>query len=149
MKERQNGAPWGLYLRVALWIVATASWPVMLLEAWSAFATLPSPERLETSRLAAIPTLRTVARLVMRSAAELAVVLALLWPWRERWYTRRLLGSAGLLAVWFVATAPLVLTRLEWVHRRWLVFLVALQLAFVVVRLTVELLRRLLSGTGR
>jgi hypothetical protein len=102
----------------------------MLLYAWSAFATFPSTERLERSHMAAIPTLATVAWLVVRSALELAVLLALLWPWSRRYYALRTATAALLLPVYFLMTAPLTLTLVEWVHRRWLA---AVELALIAV----------------
>lgn len=106
------------------------SWLVMLLYAWSAFATFPSTERLERSHMAAIPTLATVAWLVVRSALELTVLLALLWPWSRRYYALRTATAALLLPVYFLLTAPLTLTLVEWVHRRWLA---AVELALIAV----------------
>jgi hypothetical protein len=109
-----------MYWRLALWIALIAGWLVMLLQLWSAFATVPSPERLEQARMVPIPTLQTVALLAGRSAAELATVLAVLWPWRARAYPARILGAAVLVGGWFVVTTPLSLSAAAWVHRRWL-----------------------------
>jgi hypothetical protein len=95
------------------------SWLVMLLYAWSAFSSLPSPERLEISRMARLPTFTTMTRLAGRSAAELAVMIALAWPVPRR-YVPRLLAAVLALPVWFILTVPLTLTVVEWVHRRWL-----------------------------
>jgi hypothetical protein len=111
--------------RLAVWLGLILGWLVMLLHLWSAFATLPSPERLEQTRMVAIPTLQTLAFLVGRSALELAAVLAVLWPWRGRHYGLRVVAAAALLAVWFVATTPLSLSAIGWVHRRWLATTVA------------------------
>jgi hypothetical protein len=110
----------GLYWRLALWCALIVGWLVMLPQLWAAFATLPSAERLEQTRLVPIPTLQTLALLVARSALELAAALALLWPWRARHYLARILGAAALLTAWFVLTTPLSLSAVAWVHRRWL-----------------------------
>ena len=103
-----------------VWIALILSWLVMLLYAWSAFATFPSAERLERSHMTSIPTLATVGWLVVRSALEMSVLLALLWPWSRRLYALRTATAALLLPVYFLMTAPLTLTMVEWVHRRWL-----------------------------
>jgi hypothetical protein len=120
------------YARLAIWVALILGWLTMLLYAWSAFATFPSAERLEQSRMAPIPTLRSLAMLGARSAVELTALLVLTWPWRSRAYTTRLALAAGLLVAWFVLTAPLTLSMTEWVHRRWLAAVTAgLILAFL------------------
>jgi hypothetical protein len=116
--------------RVAFCTALFIGWLLMLLQLWSAFATFPSPERLEQTRMMPIPTLQAAALLALRSGLELGAVLALLWPWRARAYTLRLLGAAVLLAAWFIATTPLTISAMSWVHRRWLaVMVLALLLA--------------------
>jgi hypothetical protein len=105
--------------RIALSAVLVLGWLVMLSYLWSAFATLPSAERLEQTRLMPIPTLQGLALLAARSAAELGGVLLLTAPW-WRLYALRLLAAAVLLAAWFFATTPLSLSAMHWVHRRWL-----------------------------
>lgn len=107
------------FVRALLCVALFISWLVMLRYAWQAFSSLPSPERLEQSRMARIPTLGAVGWLAVRSACELTVLTALTWPVRRR-YATRLAVAAVLLPLWFVATAPLTLTIMEWVHRRWL-----------------------------
>jgi hypothetical protein len=116
--ERRGHA--GRNLRLFVWVALILSWLIMLLYAWSAFATFPSTERLERSQMAQIPTLTTVALIVLRSGIELSVLLALLWPWSRRFYELRVATAAVVLPIYFLMTAPLTLTRLEWVHRRWL-----------------------------
>ena len=107
-------------LAPALFCAALAvSWVVMLRYAWSAFSTLPSAERLETSRMAHIPTLGVFGWLAVRSAIELVAMVALAWPARRR-HATRLAVAAVVLPAWFIGTAPLTLTVVEWVHRRWL-----------------------------
>lgn len=104
----------------------------MLLFAWSAFSTFPTAERLEQSRLVAIPTLGSFVRLAGRSAAELAVLLALLWPWQARAWAARAGLAAALLTAWFVLTTPLSLSAMDWVHRRWLAAVAAgLHITFI------------------
>lgn len=106
--------------RALVWLGVALSWVILLPLLWSAVTTLPSPERLEQTRTAAIPTLRTLLIVIALSAAEAAFALLLLWPrWRGA-YTGRLLGAAVGLGAWFVASTPLSMSRLDWVHRRWL-----------------------------
>jgi hypothetical protein len=106
-------------LRVGVCAGLVLSWLVMLLYAWSAFSTVPSAERLEQSRMTQIPTLFTFGTLALRSVVELLAVLALVWP-AARLYLTRVLFAAFALAAYFLATAPLTVTLMEWVHRRWL-----------------------------
>jgi hypothetical protein len=100
---------------------------------WDALTMVPSAERLEETRMAVIPTPRTFFAAAAFSALELAVVLAALWPWRPALYATRLGMTALALATWFVITTPMGLSRMDWVHRRWLVFMaVATALALMV-----------------
>jgi hypothetical protein len=115
----------GFYLRLAAWLGVALSWLVMLLFAWSAFATLPSPERLGQTRMVPIPTLRSVLLLLLRSGAEALVLLGLLWPWSSQAWTRRCAAAAVLFTTWFITTTPLSLSALDWVHRRWLALVTA------------------------
>jgi hypothetical protein len=118
--------------RTLLWVALAVSWLVMLAYARAAIVELPSEARLETSRMARIPTLGTLAWLVARSGLELAVMLALAWPVRRAWASRIAIAVAALPA-WFIATAPLTLTAVEWVHRRWLALAwIALLIALII-----------------
>jgi hypothetical protein len=117
-----------------------ASWVVLVPLMWNAFSTVPSLERLAQSRMVEIPTLRTVGWLVARSAAEIGVVLGLLVPWKPRRYLARLWLATVALAAWFLATTPLGLTRMSWLHRRWLV-LVGASLLVAAVWATLARLR--------
>lgn len=92
----------------------------MLLYMWTAFATLPSAERLGHSRMMPIPTLQTWALLALRSGLELGALLLLLLPRWPRYFALRMIAAALLLAGWFLATTPLTLSAMHWVHRRWL-----------------------------
>lgn len=104
----------------ALWIVLILSWIVLLPMLWTAFSTVPSPERLAQSRMVRIPTLESLGLLVGRSAVELGVLLVLLVPWRRRFYLTRLsLAAVGVWA-WFIGSTPLGLSQMTWLHRRWL-----------------------------
>ena len=96
------------------------SWLVLVPMLWTAFSTVPSAERLAQSRMVRIPTLQTVGLLVLRTAAEAGVLLALLAPWRPRFYLSRLWIAAFGVVAWFIGTTPLGLTRMSWIHRRWL-----------------------------
>jgi hypothetical protein len=146
MTEAPAGAtrqpdPW----RLAVWAALILGWLFMLLQLWSAFATFPTDERLEHSRMVAIPTLRSLALLGARSVAELAVVLGLTWPWAGRAWLARVWLAASALAVWFIATAPLSLSVTMWVHRRWL----AAMVAGLVAVAAVTMLARLTRAVGR
>lgn len=131
-----------MHWRIALWAGLVIGWLVMLLYLWSAFATLPSPERLEQARTVRIPTLRTVAVLVVRSGVELAAVLALLWPWSRRLFEVRMFAAGSLLTGWFLATTPLSMSTVDWVHRRWLAAMVVVLMTGLLVVLTARLLVR-------
>lgn len=130
----------GFRLRALLCIVLAVSWPVMLGYAWSAFSTVPSPERLATSRMVRIPTLDTVRWITLRSLAELAIILALVWPARRAWTARLLLAVLG-LAIWFLMTPPLSLTTVAWVHRRWLAVVWLLLVLALAITLTLRAAR--------
>lgn len=107
-------------VRIGLWLLLILGWIVAVWLMFESLTTLPSAERLETSRLVAIPTVRTFLAAAAFSGLELAVILALLWPWRGELYAVRM--ATGVLAIftWFIITTPLDLTRMDWVHRRWL-----------------------------
>ncbi len=117
---------WRNRARLLLWLALIASWLVLLPMLWTAFSTVPSPERLAQPRMVRIPTLESLGLLVGQSAVELGVLLALLAPWRPRFYLARLwLGAVGIWA-WFIATTPLGLSQMTWHHRRWLAVVGAL-----------------------
>lgn len=136
---RLPGARW------SLWLALLGSWLVLLPLLWLAFATVPSPDRLERSHMAAIPTLATLAWTAGRSLLELGALLALLWP-RARLYLTRLWLAALGASAWFVASAPLSLNRLAWTHRRWLALVAAAlllsALAAALARLSLALRHR-------
>lgn len=111
---------WAHRARWVLWTSLVLSWLVMLPVVWAAFSTLPSPERLARSRMIEIPTLGSVALIVLVSAIELAAVLALLFPGLTRRFLARLWIAAVGVWIWFFASTPLDLAKVEWVHRRWL-----------------------------
>jgi hypothetical protein len=135
--------------RLLLWCGLVLGWLYMLLRMWNAFATFPTPERLDQSRLVTIPTLASLAMVAGRSLAELAAVLALTWPWSSRLWLTRVSAAAVLLAGWFVLTTPLGISAVTWVHRRWLAAMVAglvlVATATIIGRLTTLLSRRLLK----
>lgn len=140
-----------LYWRAGLWVGLIIGWLVMLLYLWSAFATFPSPERLAQPRMVRIPTLGSIALVAGRSALELAVVLALLWPRSGRAWELRLFVAAALLTGWFFATTPLSVSIVDWVHRRWLaataLALMLSLLAALIARLTTRIRNRAAGGT--
>ncbi|MFW5946884.1 MAG: hypothetical protein ACOCUW_00215 [Gemmatimonadota bacterium] len=114
--------------RRALWLLLLASWVVAVWFMWEAMTAIPSAERLQESRLVEIPGPRRFLAAAVFSAMELAVVLAALWPWRTAYYGSRLAVMALATMTWFVITTPLEVSRMDWVHRRWLAFLVVAQL---------------------
>lgn len=135
--------------RLGLWLGLILGWLVMLLYLWAGFATFPSPDRLEQSRMMAIPSLRTVAMLGLRSAAELAAVLVLLLPWWGRFWALRLLGASLALSAWFIATTPLTVSAVHWVHRRWIAgmaFVLLLSCCVVVAARLARLAQRSADG---
>jgi hypothetical protein len=119
--------------RLGLWVGLILGWLVMLLYLWAGFLTFPSAERLEHSRMMAIPTLRTLGMLAGRSALELGGMLVLLWPWWARFWVTRMLAAALLVAAWFIVTTPLTVSTMDWMHRRWLVVNVGVLLVGCVV----------------
>ena len=146
-----NGAVTRSLPRILFCLALAISWVIMMAYAWSAFSTMPTPERLETSRMSRIPTLGTLTWLGARSMLELAAMVALAWPAARRYATRLFLALIA-LAGWFFATAPLTLTGVEWVHRRWLAavwvtFLLAL-IGTVAARIFAAAVKRPGAGKG-
>ena len=87
--------------------------------------------------MARIPTLGAFLVMVARSAIELLGVIVLTWP-RVRLYGRRLaVATAGLL-LYFLFSAPLSLTRMEWLHRRWLATVILLLLLALMLELALR-----------
>lgn len=115
-------------------------WLIMLPLLWRAFTTVPSAERLRESRMVQIPTLETVIQQVGLSAVELGVALLLAWPGR-RALSRLWVAAIGAWA-WFLATTPLGLSTVQWVHRRWLAATALLLLAAALGASTLRLVRR-------
>lgn len=134
--------------RIGFWAMLIVSWVVMVGYMWEALTTVPSAERLEETRMAVIPTPRTFFTAAAFSALELAVVLAALWPWRPAYYANRLGITALALATWFVMTTPMGVSEMDWVHRRWLVFMVLATVVALVVTLGHRVARRLAGGEG-
>lgn len=130
-------------VRIGFWGLLVVGWCVAVYQMWEAMTTIPSAERLATSRMVVIPTPRTFFAAVAFSAMELAIVLAALWPWRPAYYASRLAITALVMFTWFVVTTPMQLSRMDWVHRVWLALtILALLVAFVAV-LASRLIRRL------
>jgi hypothetical protein len=134
---------WG---RLALWLLLILSWAIMVAHMWDALTTVPDADRLEETRMAVIPTHRTFFAAVAFSAIELGVVLALLWPWRPTYYPARLAAAALGILTWFTMTIPMGLSRMDWVHRRWLFFLALATGAGLAINLLYSLGRRLLRS---
>lgn len=135
-------------LRIAFWVVLAMSWVVAVVYMWDATTRVPSAERLEESKLVAIPTLQTFLTAAIFSGMEAALVLALLWPWKPDFYASRL-GITGLgLVTWFIMTTPMDLSRMDWIHRRWLAFMfMAVTMALLVLLL--YRLWRAVAGRGK
>ncbi|MFP4623797.1 MAG: hypothetical protein ACLFRX_06430 [Gemmatimonadota bacterium] len=125
-----------------------AGWVVSVYYMWDAMTTVPSAERLEASKLVAIPSPRTFFTAAIFSALELGLVLVALWPWRPGYYASRLAVAALALITWFITTTPMELSRMDWVHRRWLAFTTAAVLAALAVLLLYRLARRLTERAG-
>lgn len=131
---------WG---RLGLCGLIVALWAVAVFFMWDALTTIPSAERLEDSRLVAIPTPRTFFAAAAFSAMELAVILVALWPGRPEYYASRLGVTTLVMITWFVTTTPMELSRMDWVHRRWLAVTIVVMLAGLAVLLGYRLVRRL------
>lgn len=123
------------WVRRGFWLLLALSWVVAVWYMWDAMTTVPSAERLQESRLMEIPGPRRFFTAAAFSAMELGVVLAALWPWRPAYYATRLAVTALAVLTWFITTTPMNLSHMDWVHRRWLAFLVAAQMAALVVLL--------------
>lgn len=132
--------------RVVFWWLLVAGWVVAVWFMWEALTTVPSAARLESSRLLAIPTVRTFFAATLFSALELIVILGLLWPWRPQLYATRLAIAALALLTWFVITIPLDLTRMDRVHRIWLLGTAVATLAALLALLAGRAVRRLRPG---
>ncbi len=134
---------------MVFWLLLIGSWVVVVWLMWQAMTTVPSPERLEQERMVAIPSPRTFVTSVVFSAMELAVVLTVLWPrWTAFYATRLAITDLGLIT-WFVMTTPMDLNHMDWVHRRWLAFLIVAVAAALLVVLLHRLGRRLLPREPR
>jgi hypothetical protein len=140
-----EGTRAGTWARTGFWLLLVVSWVVMVAYMWEALTTLPSAARLEESRMAVIPTPRTFAAATIFSALELGVVLAALWPWWPAYYPARLGLTAMALITWFLITIPMGLSQMDWVHRRWLGFMILATATALVVDLTYRVLARLLA----
>jgi hypothetical protein len=129
--------------RIWLLLGLALSWLVMLVMMWSEFWTMPAPEVLQRERMVRAPTLESLRAHVLQSAGELLVLLLLLWPGRV--YVLRLAVSTAGLILYAVLSAPIALTSVQQVHRRWLsgVIIVLLVTMLVVLgRAAVRGLRR-------
>lgn len=115
------------WVRRGFWLLLVVSWVVAVVYMWEAMSTIPSAERLQQTRLVEIPGPRRFFSAAAFSLMELAVVLAALWPWRAAYYGTRLAITTLAVLTWFVMTTPMGLSRMDWVHRRWLAWLVVAQ----------------------
>lgn len=126
-----------------MWVLLIGLWIGAVYFMWDAMTTVPSADRLEETRLAAIPTPRTFFAAVAFSAMELALVLAAAWPWRPELYASRLALGALIMVTWFVSTVPMELSGMDRVHRQWLALTILTLVAAVVVVLSYRLARRI------
>lgn len=108
--------------------VVALSWLVVVYLMWRAFRTLPTPEELADARAVRPPLPVDFYVNLLTSAGEALFLIVVLWPTWARHYILRAIGALLALIVWFFATVPLDLNTMEWVHRRWLAFLVLLLL---------------------
>ena len=136
------------WVRVAFWALLAVSWVVAVAWMWEAMTRIPSAERLEESKLVTIPTPRTFITAAVFSGMELALVLAALWPWKPAFYASRLGVTALGIVTWFIMTTPMDLSRMDWIHRRWLAFMGAATVAGLLLLLAYRLIRWL-AGWGR
>ena len=121
--------------------VLIASWIVLLALMWKAFTTMPSAQELADAKHVPPPLPRDAIRLAVTSLVELLVVIAMLWP-RRTLYATRALTAAVLIAMWFFATTPLSLNRMQLVHRQWLVLIVLGSIAAAIAQGGPYLLQR-------
>lgn len=131
--------------RLTFCALLALSWVVAVAYIWDALMTLPPAERVEESTVVGIPTPRMFLTAAIFSAMELALVLALLWPWRPEYYASRLAVTALALVTWFVTTTSTDLSRVDWVHRRWLAGMILLTLLALVTLLAYRLVRRVVT----
>ena len=110
---------------LVFWSLLAVSWVVAAIYMWHAVATIPSAEHIEASRLVGPLTPRMFVTAVIFSGMELGIVLAALWPWKPEYYASRLCVAGLALVTWFIMTTPMDLTRLDWVHRCWLAFMIS------------------------
>lgn len=136
------------WVRRGFWLLLLLSWVVAVWYMWEAMTTLPSAERLEETRMVEIPGPRRFFTAAAFSFMELAVVLAALWPWRSAYYATRLAVAALGVSTWFVITTPMDLSRMDWVHRRWIAFLVLAQVVALAVLLAYRGVRVLMGRPG-
>lgn len=138
------------WIRRGFWLLLAVSWVVAAWYMWDAMTTMPSAERLQETRMVEIPGPRRFFTAAAFSAMEVAVVLAALWPWRPAYYATRLAVTALGVLTWFVITTPLELSRMDWVHRRWLAFLALAQglalVGLLVYRVAAEAAERRREG---
>ena len=139
---RRDGVPVE-WVRRGFWVLLALSWVVVVWYMWDAMTTIPSAERLQDTRMAEIPGPRRFFTAAAFSGMEAAVILAALWPWRPAYYATRLAVTTLGVITWFVITTPLDLSRMDWVHRRWLAFLVVAQVAALGILLAYRLALRL------
>lgn len=131
--------------RIAFWALLALSWLVAVAFMWEAMSRVPSAERLEESKLVVIPTPQTFLTAAIFSGMELAIVLAALWPWKPDFYASRLGVTALTLVTWFIMTTPMDLSRMDWIHRRWLAFLIVASLVALLALLLYRLSRHLVT----
>ena len=130
----------------ALLILLVVTWLIAVGYMWTALVTIPSADRLEQTRMVAIPTPRTVLTAVTFSAMELGVVILALWPrWTGYWATRLAVVLLALVT-WFIMTTTMDVSRMDWVHRRWLASTILLIMVALLVLLGYRLWRRVAGG---
>ena len=100
---------------------------------WREFHTLPSAEALADDRKVRPPLPIDLYRNLATSFGELIFMIVMLWPGSAQRYVGRAAIALLAMIAWFIATVPLDLNQMEWLHRRWLALMVVLLLVVLIV----------------
>ena len=113
--------------------VTAATWIVLVIWMWREFHTLPSAEALADDRKVRPPLPIDLYRNLATSFGELIFMIVILWPGSAKRYVGRAAIALLAMIAWFIATVPLDLNQMEWLHRRWLALMVVLLLVVLIV----------------
>lgn len=120
------------FIRRGLPLIIAASWIVLVILMWRAYHTLPTAEELADARRVRPPLPMDLYTHIGMSFGEMLVMVLLAWP-RERYFLLRVILAAIALIIWFFATVTMDLNTMEWLHRRWIAFVVLLLLLTAVI----------------